>query len=81
MVGSGPAGMACAQRLVRAGHDVVLFDKAPKAGGLLRYGIPDFKLTKDLIDKRLSQMQEEGVRFEMNTAVGVREFEKWIHSL
>lgn len=60
VVGSGPAGMACAQRLVRAGHDVVLFDKAPKAGGLLRYGIPDFKLTKDLIDKRLSQMQEEG---------------------
>ena len=80
VVGSGPAGMACAQRLVRAGHDVVLFDKAPKAGGLLRYGIPDFKLTKDLIDKRLSQMQEEGVRFEMNTAVGVREFEKGIHS-
>ena len=80
VVGSGPAGMACAQRLVRAGHDVVLFDKAPKAGGLLRYGIPDFKLTKDLIDKRISQMQEEGVRFEMNTAVGVREFEKGIHS-
>ncbi|MEA2865308.1 MAG: glutamate synthase small chain, partial [Bradyrhizobium sp.] len=52
MVGSGPAGMACAQQLARAGHDVHLFEKYAKAGGLLRYGIPDFKMEKHIIDRR-----------------------------
>ena len=59
----GPAGMACAQQLARAGHDVVLFEKADRIGGLLRYGIPDFKMEKHLIDRRMAQMAEEGVEF------------------
>ena len=71
VVGSGPAGMACAQQLARAGHDVVLFEKADRIGGLLRYGIPDFKMEKHLVDRRMAQMAEEGVEFRPNTNVGV----------
>jgi glutamate synthase (NADPH/NADH) small chain len=70
VVGSGPAGMACAQQLARAGHDVVLFEKADRIGGLLRYGIPDFKMEKHLIDRRMAQMAEEGVVFRPGVEVG-----------
>jgi glutamate synthase (NADPH) small chain len=70
VVGSGPAGMACAQQLSRAGHDVVLFEKEDRIGGLLRYGIPDFKMEKHLIDRRMAQMAEEGVVFRPNAHVG-----------
>ena len=70
VVGSGPAGMACAQQLARAGHDVVLYEKNDRIGGLLRYGIPDFKLEKHLIDRRVEQMRAEGVEFRVNQAVG-----------
>jgi glutamate synthase (NADPH/NADH) small chain len=70
VVGSGPAGMACAQQLARAGHDVVLFEKNDRIGGLLRYGIPDFKLEKGHIDRRIAQMQAEGVEFRTGVAVG-----------
>ena len=63
--------MACAQQLARAGHDVVLFEKADRIGGLLRYGIPDFKMEKHLIDRRMAQMAEEGVEFRPNSNVGV----------
>ncbi|OOZ43142.1 glutamate synthase subunit beta [Solemya elarraichensis gill symbiont] len=71
VVGSGPAGMACAQQLARAGHDVTLFEKEPRIGGLLRFGIPDFKLDKSIIDRRMSQMRAEGVVFKSRTHVGV----------
>jgi glutamate synthase (NADPH/NADH) small chain len=71
VVGSGPAGMACAQQLARAGHSVVLFEKNDRAGGLLRYGIPDFKLDKHYIQQRLVQMMAEGVEFRTSTEVGV----------
>ncbi|MFO1302380.1 MAG: glutamate synthase subunit beta [Burkholderiales bacterium] len=71
VVGSGPAGLACAQQLARAGHDVVVFEKADRIGGLLRYGIPDFKMEKHLIDRRMAQMSEEGVEFRPNSNVGV----------
>ncbi len=71
VVGSGPAGMACAQQLARAGHIVTLFEKANRIGGLMRYGIPDFKLDKQVIDRRMSQMRSEGVTFRANTHVGV----------
>ena len=70
VVGSGPAGMAAAQQLARAGHDVVLFEKNDRIGGLLRYGIPDFKMEKSLIDRRVEQMQVEGVEFRTNHVVG-----------
>lgn len=79
VVGSGPAGLACAQQLARVGHSVTVYEKADKAGGLLRYGIPDFKLDKALIDRRIEQMQQEGVSFETGTAVGVKVFEAGIH--
>ncbi|HUE65325.1 MAG TPA: glutamate synthase subunit beta [Rhizomicrobium sp.] len=71
IVGSGPAGMACAQQLARAGHSVTLFEKADRIGGLLRYGIPDFKMEKHLIDRRMRQMEAEGVVFRTNVEVGV----------
>jgi glutamate synthase (NADPH/NADH) small chain len=70
VVGSGPAGLACAQQLARAGHAVVLFEKNDRIGGLLRYGIPDFKMEKYHIDRRIAQMQAEGVVFRPNTHVG-----------
>jgi len=70
IVGSGPAGLACAQQLARAGHRVVVFEKNDRIGGLLRYGIPDFKLEKSVIDRRLGQMAAEGVEFRVNHAVG-----------
>jgi glutamate synthase (NADPH/NADH) small chain len=71
VVGSGPSGLACAQQLARAGHDVVVFEKNDRIGGLLRYGIPDFKLETGLIDRRLAQMRAEGVEFRPNSHVGV----------
>jgi glutamate synthase (NADPH) small chain len=70
VIGSGPAGMACAQQLARAGHDVVLFEKNDRIGGLLRYGIPDFKMEKTFIDRRVEQMTAEGVAFRTNQHVG-----------
>jgi glutamate synthase (NADPH/NADH) small chain len=70
IVGSGPAGLACAQQLARAGHEVVLYEKNDRIGGLLRYGIPDFKLEKHLIDRRMEQMRAEGVEFSVNQTVG-----------
>ena len=70
VVGSGPAGLAAAQQLARAGHDVTVFEKSDRIGGLLRYGIPNFKMEKHLIDRRLKQMRAEGVRFETNAHVG-----------
>jgi glutamate synthase (NADPH) small chain len=70
VVGSGPAGMAAAQQLARAGHDVTLFEKNDRVGGLLRYGIPDFKMEKSHIDRRVQQMAAEGVVFRTNTLVG-----------
>jgi len=70
VIGSGPAGLACAQQLARAGHDVVLFEKADRIGGLLRYGIPDFKMEKHLIDRRMAQMSIEGVEFRPGVEVG-----------
>ena len=70
VVGSGPAGLAAAQQLVRAGHEVVVFEKDDRAGGLLRYGIPDFKLEKRSIDRRLEQLVAEGVGFQCGVTVG-----------
>jgi glutamate synthase (NADPH/NADH) small chain len=71
VIGSGPSGMACAQQLARAGHAVTLFEKADRIGGLLRYGIPDFKMEKHLIDRRVEQMAAEGVEFRSSVEVGV----------
>src|SRR3954452_24772528 len=71
VIGSGPAGMACAQQLARAGHDVHLYEKNAKAGGLMRYGIPDFKMEKRIVDVRVTQMQGEGVTFHYGVHVGV----------
>ena len=70
VVGSGPAGLAAAQQLARAGHDVTLFERADRVGGLLRYGIPEFKMEKRFLDRRLAQMEAEGVVFKTNTEVG-----------
>ncbi len=70
IVGSGPAGLAAAQQLARSGHDVVLFEKSDRIGGLLRYGIPEFKLDKRIIDRRLEQMRAEGVQFHPGVTVG-----------
>jgi glutamate synthase (NADPH/NADH) small chain len=71
VVGSGPSGLAAAQQLCRAGHSVTVFEKADRIGGLLRYGIPNFKMEKRLIDRRLEQMVAEGVEFKTNSHVGV----------
>jgi glutamate synthase (NADPH/NADH) small chain len=71
VVGSGPAGLACAQQLARAGHSVTVFEKNDRIGGLLRYGIPDFKLEKHLINRRMTQMVAEGVEFRTSTEVGL----------
>jgi glutamate synthase (NADPH) small chain len=71
VVGSGPAGLACAQQLARAGHSVTVFERADRIGGLLRYGIPDFKMEKRFLDRRLDQMTAEGVVFRPSTNIGV----------
>ncbi len=71
IIGAGPAGMAAAQQLARVGHDVHLFEKHAKAGGLLRYGIPDFKMEKQVIDRRVEQMEAEGVVFHYDSNIGV----------
>jgi glutamate synthase (NADPH/NADH) small chain len=71
VIGSGPAGLACAQQLARAGHAVTLFERDDRIGGLLRYGIPDFKMEKRFIDRRLAQMEAEGVVFRPSVNVGV----------
>ncbi|MBF0372033.1 MAG: glutamate synthase subunit beta [Alphaproteobacteria bacterium] len=70
VVGSGPAGLACAQQLARAGHAVTVYEKNARVGGLLRYGIPNFKLEKWVIDRRMAQLQAEGVEFKVNRGVG-----------
>jgi len=70
VVGSGPAGLAAAQQLARVGHDVTVFEKSDRLGGLLRYGIPDFKMEKFHIDRRIEQMQAEGVKFRTSTLIG-----------
>ena len=71
VIGSGPAGMACAQQLARAGHAVTLFERDDRIGGLLRYGIPDFKMQKEFIDRRMTQMAAEGVTFRPGVNIGV----------
>jgi glutamate synthase (NADPH/NADH) small chain len=71
VVGSGPSGLAAAQQLTRAGHDVVVFERADRIGGLLRYGIPEFKMEKQFLDRRLAQMEAEGTEFRVGVNVGV----------
>lgn len=71
VIGSGPAGLAAAQQLTRAGHTVIVYERAPKIGGLLRYGIPEFKMEKSVLERRLNQMQREGTRFRPGVNVGV----------
>ena len=81
VIGSGPAGLAAAQQLVRAGHDVVVFEKDERAGGLLRYGVPDFKLGKDILDRRLRQLEDEGVQFQMGVNVGEDISSRYLHKM
>ncbi|HTO00546.1 MAG TPA: glutamate synthase subunit beta [Microthrixaceae bacterium] len=71
VIGSGPAGLAVAQQLTRAGHDVIVYERADRIGGLLRYGIPEFKMEKRVLDRRLAQMRAEGTEFRVNVNVGV----------
>jgi glutamate synthase (NADPH/NADH) small chain len=70
VIGSGPSGLSCAQQLARSGHEVVVFEKNSRIGGLLRIGIPDFKMEKTLIDRRILQMENEGVEFRTNVCIG-----------
>jgi len=70
VIGSGPAGLACAQQLVRVGYNVAVFEKADRIGGLLRYGIPGFRLEKSVLDRRLAQLEAEGVKFRPGIHVG-----------
>ncbi|MBN2188166.1 MAG: glutamate synthase subunit beta [Chitinispirillaceae bacterium] len=79
VIGSGPAGLAAAQQLRRAGHCVTVFEKSAKAGGILRYGIPDFKLEKRVIDRRLRQLIDEGITFETNVLVGEDVSVRYLH--
>jgi len=80
VVGSGPAGLACAQQLARAGHEVTVFEKSDRIGGLLRYGIPDFKLDKGVIDRRLDQLRAEGVKLRAGVYVGAAPLPKGVTS-
>ncbi len=80
IIGSGPAGMAAAQQLARAGHDVHVYEKSPRPGGLMVYGIPDFKMEKQIIDRRVKQMEAEGVRFHCGVHVGQDVSAKYIES-
>ena len=80
IVGSGPAGLAAAQQLTRAGHHVVVFERADRIGGLLRYGIPEFKMEKRVLDRRLAQMAAEGTEFRVNVEIGVDVSANQLHS-
>jgi glutamate synthase (NADPH/NADH) small chain len=81
VIGSGPAGLAASQQLARAGHDVIVFEKDEKVGGLLRYGVPDFKLEKHVIDRRIQQLEAEGVRFQTGVHVGEDISSRYLHKM